>query len=256
MGCARQQQKRDAKAVTDMLLMLLVTGVITLALTINIAAAIGWLRRRWRLRRPTTAESEHRQCTQTIGTDKMNERQLMHVVITKYQCDCGKLCWGLADLVEAICQGCGSAFRPVGNEVVEIDREYFVRRAERRSGGEPAKVVKSRQLPPETSDECNRAALDDNAKQHAQAVRNPGRRSVASIAGNKFVGELAEKLVTILKQEPDPDSQRVAIEMLTTRHAWLLGGRTDAVMVAIEIHQHVLKLIEAFEFEEDLTSGA
>jgi hypothetical protein len=32
----------------DLLLMLLVLGVLTLALGVDLAAAIGWMRRRWR----------------------------------------------------------------------------------------------------------------------------------------------------------------------------------------------------------------
>jgi hypothetical protein len=34
--------------MTDLLLMVLVTGVLVLALGVDLAAAIAWLRRRWR----------------------------------------------------------------------------------------------------------------------------------------------------------------------------------------------------------------
>jgi hypothetical protein len=57
-------------------------------------------------------------------------------------------------------------------------------------------------------------------------------------------GELAGKLIEVLKAEPDPVRQQAAIELVTMRHALRMGSETTALVVAAGVHKHVRQLIE------------
>jgi uncharacterized protein HemY len=55
---------------------------------------------------------------------------------------------------------------------------------------------------------------------------------------------LANRLFTILQEEPDPVRRQIAIEILTVSHVLRMGNPATAMAVTDGIHKHVRQLVE------------